>query len=710
MDMSVARPADAPRDSQEEARLIDLRAIFAMLRRRKWWVLTTIALVLAATALAYLLTPKQYVANATVALDRRTVELVATAQGANPTLPTDSPTVDTAVQVLTSPTLAAEVVDTLGLARVPGIGQPEDGEAIPAAAARGRAIGYVRGGLAVKRTGLSYAIAVQFSGRDRESTSRIVNGIIDRYISDQRTDKEDERGRQAALLRERINQLRGQLIQAESAVARYRGATNLIDVQKDSTAVQQQMSVLSTQLATAEAERAAAQARLAANANGSAESALIRDLRSQQATLSAQRAGLASRYGPLHPDLARIDRQLADINGAVAAERGRIRDNLQADLSVASERSGAVRGALNRAQGGLAAGNAASVQLNELERNAESTRGLYQALLDRYRQAVAAQGTDQSNAYIISRATTPSNPAAPNPMLFGIGGLVAALLAAGAVVALTELMENGLRSRRDVERQLGLPVIGTVPDLVSVPGGEASRGDPMGPADFLVANEGSVFSEAFRSIRAALRVGQSGPLVRSLAVTSALPDEGKTTTSICLARSAALAGSRVVLVDCDVRRRASSKQMGPQAAHGLLDVLHDGVPVEQALMRDEATGAFVLAQSGKRSNESDLMTSEAMARLIADLQERFDLVILDLAPVLPLAEARAIAEMADGVLLVARWRKTPATAAKLALDLLNRAGADVKGAALTMVDLRAQSRAGLGDEMMYYGKFKNYYA
>lgn len=709
MDMSVSRPQEELHETREDARLIDLRAIFGTLKRWRWWALGAMTLILAATAIAYMLTPKTYESAGTIALDRRAVELV-TREDA-PTLPTDSPSVDTAVQVLTSPSLAGTVVDTLGLARLAGVGQPEDGPALPEAAARRRAIGYVRDGLTVQRTGLSYAIGVRFEGQNPRIAAGIVNGVMEQYIAGQQSGKEGERGREAALLRDRINALRGEVIRAEAAVAQYRGATGLIDVEKDSTTVQQQISALATQLATADAERAAAQARLSAlGGSGAAESPLLRDLRSQQAQLSSQRAGLASRYGPLHPDLARVDRQLADINGAVAAERARVRANLEADLRVASERSGAVRGALSSAQGGLAAGNAASVQLNELERNAESSRSIYQALLERYRQAVASQGTGGSDAYVISRASPSTQPSAPNPLLFAASGLIAALLAAGAVVALLELMENGLRSRSDVEKQLGIPVIGTVPDLSSIPGGLASRRNPMGPADFLVENQASVFSEAFRSIRTTLRIGQAEQRVRSLAVASALPEEGKTTTAICLARSAALAGSKVVLVDCDVRRRASSRQMAGEATQGLTDVLRGAAPLERALQRDEASGAYVLAQSGDGAQDSDLLTSEAMRQLIAELSSRFDLVVLDTAPVLPLAEARAIAEMADGVLLVTRWRKTPAAAAKLALDLLRREGAEVKGAALTMVDLRVQARSGLGDEMMYYKRFKSYYA
>ncbi len=696
-----------------DAQLIDLRSIGITLRQRQWPILATVAIVLILTAIAYVLTPKKYAAQATIALDRRVDELVGQ-QNANSELPLDSPSVDTAVQVLTSPKLAGEVVDQLKLADAVGFGRKDaDTPAPTPAAARQRAINVVSSNLSVKRTGVSYAIDVSYVDADPERTSAIVNKVVDQYIRDQRTGKEGIRNEQTTLLRERLVGLRRDVINAEQAVANYRARTNLIDVEKDSTAVQQEISVLNTQLATAEAERAAAQARLAAarktGAGGPEETNALRSLRDQRAQLGVQRADLANRYGPLHPDLARIDSQIADIDRTIRTESSRARANLAAEAAVANGRVAAVRSSLNAAQGGLTAGNAASVQLAELVRNADSARGLYQAFLDRYRQSVAGQGTDQSNAYVISHASVPGAPTSPSLPLFAVGGLLAGLLAAGALVLVLELLESGLKSRREFEAQLGIPVLGSVPDLGTVPGAKVRARDPMGPADYLVENEGSVFGEAFRSIRTALRLGHPDQRVRSLAVTSALPNEGKTTTSICLARSAALAGHKVVLVDCDVRRRASSRSMANEVQSGLIDVLKGTASLEQALVQDTASGAFILAQSSQAPADYDLIASRAMQTLIDELAEQFDLVVLDTAPVLPLAEARAISGMADGVLMVARWRKTPAQAASLALDLLGRAGAHVQGAAMTMVDLKAQSRGERNDEMAYYKQFKAYY-
>lgn len=148
--------------------------------------------------------------------------------------------------------------------------------------------------------------------------------------------------------------------------------------------------------------------------------------------------------------------------------------------------------------------------------------------------------------------------------------------------------------------------------------------------------------------------------------------------------------------------------MAAGAQVGLTDVLRGEATLEQALVADATSGAWILPQ-GSGKTGYDLITTEAMETLIATLSGQYDLVVLDTAPVLPLAEARAVAAMAEGVLLVTRWRKTPVHAGRLATDLLGRAGAHIAGVALTRVNLKQQAKSGYGDEMIYYNKFKAYY-
>ena len=706
---TIISPPSRELTAKAEPAFIDVRAIGAIARRRAWPMLAAVAIVLGITLLAYLMAEPRYYAEASVGIDRRTDELVRTT-GDAPPLSTDSPSVDTEVQIMKSPAVAAAVVDRLRLDRVPGFGFADGAPPVSGPAARERATAIVQSGLQASRQGTSYAITVGFDAADPVLATNIVNAAVQAYVTGQKTERSQQRAQQTQMLRDRVGQLRAEVIAAESAVARYRADTNLIDIQDDSTAAQEAVQTLQTQLAEANAALAAANARAAAARSGSAltdvlQSDVVRNLRTEQANLRTQRADLAGRYGPLHPTLANIDRRMAEIDRELASEAQRVRESVGSEARIAGSRAASIQASINRAQGQLLAGNNASVRLNELERNAESARGLYQLFLDRYRQNLAAQGTEQSNAYVISYGRTPAAAYSPNRLAYLLGGLLAALLAATVVALILESTESGFRTRTSLERGLGIPVLAAVPDAATVKDAPLRRGSPLGLADHMQAHDGSVFSEAFRSVRTALKIGQDGQLARSIAITSALPDEGKTTTAICLARSVAMAGLRVVLVDCDLRRRASSRTLADNLDAGLIEVLKGEATLEGALIRDSASGAHLLPQKATSSPDYDALASKAMEALVQRLEAVYDLVILDTAPLLPVAESRAISAMADGALLAVRWRATPAKATELALEELNRAGARVLGAMLTKVDLRANATAGMGYEAHYYRSY-----
>ena len=286
---------------------------------------------------------------------------------------------------------------------------------------------------------------------------------------------------------------------------------------------------------------------------------------------------------------------------------------------------------------------------------------------------------------------------------------VAIVLASGAALATglaAEMLDSSLSTALDVEHMLGVSSLGVIPALGSTLRAK-DRGARGAPANFVVDKPLSAFAEAFRSLRTAIVYGAPGREVRVVAMTSALPGEGKTTSALCLARTVAGGGGKVVVVDCDVRHPSLAAQTGKI---GLMEVLDGRAPLEQALRKDERTSAMLLPLSDARYAPNDLFASEAMDRLLSDLRARFDLVILDTAPVLPVAETRILAKKADATVLLVRWRKTPSAAVKAALKMLDQAGVQVEGVALTQVNLREQSRTGYGDASFFYPAFRSYYS
>lgn len=725
---------------------IDLHRLISVFRRRLKLFLSIAILVLILTIIATVRATPMYTATANLMLDIRPEQVLgADSQAVLAGLPADTAVVDTEVEILKSRHLAERVVETLkleedpefnGALRKPGaIGSLKNavsgvfgGNAPDAARAKldaaalqsqkERVVDAVLGHLSIRRSGLTYVMNVGFTSENPAKAARIANTFADRYLTQQLEAKFNATQEANTWLNGRLGELRIEVQQAEAQVAQYKADNNLLS-SEGATLTEQEISAYNQQLATVRAQQAEEEARLRTArgqlARGSTGddvgealgSQVVQQLRARRAEVSGRVADLSGRYGPRHPDMLRAERELADIDSQIQAEIQRIISNLEARVQVASQRTASVAGSLGGARGTLATNNAASVRLNELERNAESVRALYQSFLDRFKQTSASEGTEQSDASIVSRAKTPTGPSSPNvPMNLALG-LVLALGGGLAGVVLAELLDSGLATAEDVERKLGLPNLGSVPLMASV-ADPADRNDA--PVDYVLKKPLSGFAEAIRALRASILYSRVGQDTKVITLTSALPSEGKTTTSICLARVSAQAGAKVVLIDCDLRRRNVNRLLGVKPEQGLLEVLNRSASLETALILDEGSGAYILPLAQDGFSPKDVFGSDAMNELLATLRQTFDLIILDTAPVLAVADTRVLAARSDATVLLARWRKTPEKAVANAIKLLNQSGAHVSGLALTQVDMNAQARYGYGDAGYYYSEYKKYYA
>lgn len=715
---AAERAAESFKSVDREA-IIDLRRLGSVLRRRWRVIALTSLLVVATVASIFLMTDRRYTAQAKVALERGGEQVVKVDQVV-PQVDPDSASVDTEVEVLRSAELAGEVVDRLGLAKLPEFNGREAPVPAPDATDRRRAISTVLRNLTVKREGFSYAIAITYESGSPQIAAAVANGLSDTYVARQVRTKASATDRARVFLEAKIDQLRAQVLSAEAAVQAYRARNGILAANSNSTVTQEELSGLNAQVAEAKAQEAAAQARLNTaraqlSAGGSGEelgealdSPVVSQLRAQRAQIGREVASLRARYGPRHPELRRAEQALQDTDEQINAEVKRILANVTIQANVAEQRTASLAGSLARTEGELAANNAASVRLNELERDAESARAIYQTFLDRYKQTLAQRGLERSESYIVARATVPGRPTTPNPFVFAAIGIVGALALSAALVAILQLLEPGLSTSTEVERKLGLPALSPVPDIRTLPE-LRRRGEQALPIDLVVSHPQSSFAEAFRRLRTSLLSPRLATKPKVIAIASALPNEGKTTTAISLARTAAAAGLDVILVDCDLRRRATSRALGVNGAVGLGDVLTGAADLDSAIVSDPLTGMSILAQAGETGLKS-LGDVPAFHDLIAALRTRYDWVVLDTPPVLPVDDARVIAGDADAVVFLARWRATPAKAVELALQQLDDVGANVIGVSLTVLDVVEQARSGFGDAFYYHKKYQAYYA
>ncbi|ESQ89451.1 GumC family protein [Asticcacaulis benevestitus] len=722
----------ASTNEQEHGDNITLEAVISDLRRYTGLMLIVFVAVAALVfAVTYFKTPK-YTATSSVLISNE-AQVALPGQQDNGQQ-ADTATVDSEVELLRSNAVAVRVVKQLKLQNDPAYNGTASAEKFSirkliggakksAVAAKPdvdpvvqTAADALLENIDVKRVGLTRLIKINYTSTSKGRSAEVANAWAQSYLDEKIAVREAANQQASGWLNERLTTLRQQVDESARAVQEYKIQNNLMSA-TGSTLTEQEISDLNRQLASAQVDRAESAARLntarnqmAAGSSGddvgeALGSSVVSNLRTQAATISSHLAELQSHYGPMHPEVIKAKNQLADINSQIQAEIRRIMSNLDAQDKIQQQRAGSLVGAVRRAQGQLASNSKASVKLNELELNAESVRQLYESYLDRMKQTSTQSGLQTSNATVASRAQTPQAPSSPKLALSLMLAVVAGAFSAGSSVLVRRALDSGLMTSKDIEDALGINYLASIADVSStLKKSETSKV----PYLYLAERPLSVFAEGFRNMRAAILYSPN-KVPKVIAVTSALPGEGKTTTSVCLATAFSLAGNSVVVVDCDLRKRSLNAIFKQSPEKGLVEAVMGEVSLAQVIQQDEATKVHYVPLSVHPVTSQDIFSNPKFDALLDLLREQFDYVILDTAPILPVADTRILARKADYVALLIRWRKTPKRAVQAAVDILEGARVEINGAALTQVDVVAQGKYGYGDAGYYYKDYKSYY-
>lgn len=706
----------------ESALLPDPRALLVILRRRLPIFLSALAMILG-SAVAYAnLAPREYSSIAKLLIEPRRGDPVPQSGAAASDQAPSSDFIDTQILVLDSPQLSARVATALEL-----LDDPEFGGAVPIHAADGptpaqkrarlvTAAQRLRSLVVIRRAGQTALIEIGASTRSPLLSARIANQYVAQYLIGIQEARAASERQLNAKIDSRLNQLRADAERADRNLQNYRIANGLMS-SEGATLAEQETSTLNQQVQAARAQLAERQGRLAAarrqlrSGGGGSDvastlnSGTIGSLREQEADSSRNLAQLRVRYGARHPSIAQEEQRLADAQRQIQAETDRILTSLEGEVRVAASGLASLERSQGRARGRLASNASAQVGFLELQRKAQAANNVYEAFLNRSRGTAARGGIEQPMASLSSAAIPATAPSSPNVRLVCTIGLLAGLLFSFLAVAVAEFLDNGTRTKADVEKRLGARYLGAVPNVASTLGGLR----PMeAPEDYLVSHPLSSFAEAMRNLRASVTLrGPRKP--RVIAVTSALPREGKTTTAICLARTLAISGASTVLLDCDVRRRSASDTLLDGRPGRLFEVLTGELSIDEAVLTDAATGLGILGTDRAPDDGRDLLAPDLVGGLLERLKDRYEYVVIDTAPVLGIADARSVASMAEAVIMLARWRGTSLRAVDAALDLLIGVRAKVVGVALTQVDLREFGSGGGDDVYGHHRKFTGYY-
>jgi succinoglycan biosynthesis transport protein ExoP len=701
--------------SLEEGHAPSQLSLFELLRvlrvRRKIILGTAAVVVVLAAAIVMQLTPF-YTATAVVLLDQRK-NSADTSDSALPDLPSDQPTVQNQVQILNSLELAGRVVDKLKLEKDPGFNPKPDflstvlqylnplhwmpGRAgkqanLPGMSPERNAVLHrLLSGLTVSPIGLSTAINVSFSSPDPYKAAIVANGVADAYVEDQLEAKFDATQKATQWLSGRIQNLSKQAEVADAAVQSYKAQNHITTAPDGMSVVEQQIRDVNSQLVVAKADLAEKQANYnnlaslqrtgqAANASQVLSSPLIATLRAQETDLNRQQADLTSRYLPSHPKILDLQAQKENLENKINEEIQRIAESVRNGVSIAAAHVGSLQQSLAQLESQGAGQDKSSVQLTALQSAATSTRSMYEAFLGRLSQTQGREGIQTPDARVISNAEIPNAPSFPKKALT-VGLAIPAGLVLGMMLALlVERLDNGFRTAAHLESVLGLPVMSAVPEIAG------KESNARKAVDIIVDKPMSGFAEAIRGLRLGLVLTDVDHPPRTVLVTSSVPGEGKTTVAIGLARVAAAGGLKTVVVDCDLRRPSIGKTLGLSFSKSIVDVLAGTATLSQCLIKDEKSGAMILPSVTTRGNPSDLLSSQSLQQVVALLREAFDFVIIDSPPVLPINDAKILSRVADAVLFVVRWEKTPREAVINSIRALNDVHARISGIALARVD------------------------
>ncbi|MFM5885581.1 MAG: GumC family protein [Novosphingobium sp.] len=681
---------------------LDLSESITFFRRRLTLIAAITALSVLTGLLISLILPNTYRAVSTVMIEPTTNDLNAPGTISAPAPTITSELLETQGQIIGSREMAATVAKALGL------------DASMNEAQQGQLLDAMQQNVGAKRSGTSFALNIAYDARDPVFAAKVANQYASEFAS---WDMKAARARNVQARSEveaRLAELRNQAQADTQALQQYRIANNLLSTSGTSL-TEQEISNYNIETTKARAEAAADEARLqtalAQLRSGSSgddvgealSSPVISSLRTQEAALAGEVANLSTRYGKNYPELIQKQGQLAEVRASIQAEIERVISNLRAKQEVSAQRLASLNASLGGARGKLTENNAAMVGLSGLERNAEASQGIYETYLARYKQLLAADGTEKSNARILTPAVVPSKPTSPNlklnlalSLVIGLGlGVIAAYIA--------EALFHGVTSADEVQRDLGEHFLSSIPLIASI-----DRRNPHA-IEAMQEDPKSVFTESIRSLGISIdHATESLPKV--IAITSALPGEGKTVISCSLAHVLAESGERTVLIDCDFRRSGISRLLGVrQDQFGLREILDGSSKFHFDQMIGDRTFC-IIPWTPSTDNREHLLSGHEFADFIAELRNHFDRIILDLPPILPVAATRTIARQADAVVLAVRWRKTSSFAIKAARSRLPQELVNVVGVALNQVDIRRRGYFDPNDVSYYYNQYKEYYA
>lgn len=690
-----------------------------VLKRRKIVFVTVAGLLFIAAAAFILLSATRYVSTAKVKLDPTRDAMAAGEQKLRPDAP-DQVLVDTEVSIIKSRDVAREVVKRLNLDRDPeftGALLLPNASNLPENIRLDEISDRVLASLEVEREKGTYLVSIAYTAKTLAKAAKIANTFAQAYIDQSLVSRTGTASQQAEFLAGSVEAMRRKLEQSDAEFARYAAQAGVLAGRGggngfSGTVLDQEIAPLTSQVAEAESDAAAAASKLASAraqvASGGLDavanvldSPVVTSLRQQRAEVARELGDSASRFGPNHPDTIMARERAERIDQQIDGEARRIISSLNSDAASTAARAASLRAQLAQLKGQQSANTRASVVATSLQLRSDSDREAYNREKQQYDQIRQVSRNTLTQATVVEPASPKIGEKSPNKPFFLALAFIAATVIGGAVIGVQEMFSHGLRVPADLETELGIPFIVSVPKLRWT-----EREAATSPADIVIDTPVSPFAEAFRIARSTLLAGDIAKAPRVITMMSTLPSEGKTTSSLALARVLAMSGEKVLLIDCDLRQIGMTRAVGGEGRIGLVEILQDGADFERAIYPDRAPRLDTISISAPLFTAEDLFgRNNAMEKLLNALLARYDRIVLDSPPLLGVADARTLSDLSDAVVLLVKWNSTPLASVHAALSRFEGDHRRIRGAIFTMVDENSEAIGAT-----YYSKqYSKYY-
>lgn len=528
----------------------------------------------------------------------------------------------------------------------------------------------------------SRVVKISIDHPNGEIAQYVANGVADAFISSNLDRKYDASAYARKFLEDRIQQLKIKLQESETQLVKYAEQQGIIHLNDNQSLVGADLAAINTKLSEARNERARLQLEWdqARTTKGFGlaqilDSKAIQENRKLRTELVAEYQQKLAQFKPAFPAMLQLKAQIEELDALAQGEIAAIKGSIKSKFLAAKEEEKLLTQRLDATKTEVVSQRNRSIQYNILQREVDTNRTLYDGLLQRYKEIGVSGTVGTNNVSIVDRASLPERPRSPSFTLNLALALIAGL-GAGMLVAFgLDYLDDTFKSPEDIERDVGLSVVGIIPLPKNGATVEGELNDPR-----------SAVAEAFRSLRTGLQFSTAEGLPKTILITSSKPTEGKTTSAIALAKALTQLGLKVLLVDGDLRNASIHKHLSCRNDVGLSNYLAGARLPDDVVQSSGVDGLTVITSGPLPPNPAELLAGPRMPSLLSLGAEAFDVVLIDGPPVMGLADSPLLSSVAQATLFVIAANETRKSIVAVARKRLLFARANLIGVLFSKFD------------------------